>query len=423
MSTTPTSSPANPRTDSLRALLSDRSYVFYLLSRIIVTVAMQMQSAAIAWQVYLLMGREGSPMALAVAGLFRFGPNFAISFVGGAVADTIDKRKVLAASGLVPVFVALVLGFTTVSGSADVLHIYLMSALLGAAAAFEGPARQSLLPQVVDRAFFQRAVTVATTTQQLARVSSASLAGLLIAVSGVGAAYLVDAAVFVVSLVLLAGITVRPATGGRAGLSVKAIKEGLLYLKQTPSVFGAMALDMFGVIFASAEALLPIYANDILGAGSQGYGLLISARGVGAFVTSLILTMLPPVKATGKWMVLTVAGYALATVGFGFATWFPLSLLMYGLTGATDQISVVMRQSIIQLGTPDELRGRVSSVNQVFIQASSQIGAIESGVVATAFNSPVIAVVTGGLGCLVALLVIVRLVPQLWQHRTESVHA
>ena len=117
------------------------------------------------------------------------------------------------------------------------------------------------------------------------------------------------------------------------------------------------------------------------------------------------------------------AGYALATVGFGFATWFPLSLLMYGLTGATDQISVVMRQSIIQLGTPDELRGRVSSVNQVFIQASSQIGAIESGVVATAFNSPVIAVVTGGLGCLVALLVIVRLIPQLWQHRTESVHA
>lgn len=412
--------PPPPSGHTLGALLRDRAFGLYLANRLIQTVAMTVQTATIAWQVYAI---TGSALPLAVVGVLRFVPSLAVSFVGGAVVDTRDRRLVLALSQVLPVLTSVALWWSTVNGGDTLALIYLTAALLGVAGAFEGPARQSLLPQVVPRAWFQRAVTVGTTAQQTARIFGPSLAGFTIAAVGVGPAYLLHVALVLAGMAPLAALRLRVAGGRRAGgMSLAMVREGLTYVWTHPAVLGAMALDMFAVIFAGAEALLPIYASDILGAGPEGYGMLNSARAVGAFTVSAVLTLLPPVVATGRTMVLTVALFGLATVGFGVSTWFPLSLVLYGLTGAADQVSVVMRQSIIQLGTPDELRGRVSSVNAVFIGASSQLGAVESGLVAT-WTNPVFAVVSGGVGCLVSLAVIVRVLPQLWRHRTDMSEA
>lgn len=407
-------SPPPPAT--LLGLLRDRPYGWYMANRIVQTVAMSVQTATIAWQVYEI---TGSALPLAAVGIIRFVPSFVMSFLGGVVADTRDRRMVLAFSQIPPLLTSLLLWWSTLAGADTLTLIYASSAVLGIAGAFEGPARQSLLPQVVPRAWFQRAVTVATTTQQLARIAGPSAAGFLIVVMGIAPAYLAHVALLVLGLATLAAIQVREGTQRRSGgMSFAMVKEGLVYVWTQPAILGAMALDLFAVIFASAEALLPIYADTVLGVGAQGYGLLNSSRGVGAFAASAVLTALPPIVATGRTMVLTVAIFGLCTIGFGLSEWFPLSLLLFGLAGAADQVSVVMRQSIIQLSTPDELRGRVTSVYTVSIGASGQLGAVESGVVA-AWTNPVFAVVSGGVGCLLSLVVIVRMLPQLWRHQTH----
>ncbi|MSQ09449.1 MAG: MFS transporter [Dehalococcoidia bacterium] len=400
---------------TLRTLFRDRPFGFYIANRVVQTIAMSVQTATITWQVYEI---TGSALPLAAVGVIRFIPAFILSFVGGAVADTRDRRWVLGLSQIPPILISLLLWWSTLVQADTLTLIYVTSAVLGMAGAFEGPARQSLLPQVVPRPWFQRAVTVGTTIQQLARILGPSAAGFLIYALGVAPAYLAHVALAVAGLVLLAGIALRERSPRRSGgISLVMVLEGLAYVWNSPAVLGAIALDLFAVIFASAEALLPIYANDILGVGAQGYGLLNSARGVGAFAASAVLTALPPIVATGRTMVLTVAVFGLATAAFGLSPWFPLSLLFYGISGAADQVSVVMRQSIIQLSTPDELRGRVNSVYSVSIGASGQLGAVESGLVST-WTNPVFAVVSGGVGCVLSLVVIVRLLPQLWRHQT-----
>lgn len=410
-----TASPTPPAT--LAALLRDRPYGFYMANRIVQTVAMSLQTATIAWQVYEI---TGSALPLAAVGIIRFVPSFIMSFLGGVVADTRDRRWVLAFSQIPPILTSLLLWWSTQAQADTLSLIYASSAVLGVAGAFEGPARQSLLPQVVPRAWFQRAVTVATTTQQLARIAGPSAAGFLAVVLGIAPAYLAHVVLLVLGLFTLAAIQLREGTQRRSGgMSLAMVKEGLLYVWTQPAILGAMALDLFAVIFASAETLLPIYADTVLGVGAQGYGLLNSSRGVGAFVASAILTALPPVVATGRTMVVTVAVFGLCTIGFGLSEWFPLSLLLFGLSGAADQVSVVMRQSIVQLSTPDELRGRVTSVYTVSIGASGQLGAVESGMVAV-WTNPVFAVVSGGVGCLLSLIVIVRLLPQLWRHEIRT---
>jgi hypothetical protein len=221
-----------------------------------------------------------------------------------------------------------------------------------------------------------------------------------------------------VCMVFVALIRVRPESNPRGVISLGLIKEGMVFVWRHPAILGAMTLDMLAVILAGAEALLPIYANEILGTGAWGYGLLASSKAIGSFVMSVALAVLPPIERTGRAMVITVALFGVCTVAFGFSTSFPLSLLLYGLTAAFDQVSVLMRQNIIQLGTPDALRGRVNSVNQMFIGTSNQLGAFESGLLATIAGSAVFAVVAGGIGCLVAVGAVAALIPGLWRHRT-----
>ncbi|HEY3118909.1 MAG TPA: MFS transporter, partial [Chloroflexota bacterium] len=352
-------------------------------------------------------------------GVAHFVPNLAMSFLGGALADTRDRRLVIAVAQIAPFSASLLLAALTATGTISLTAIYLAVGFTGLASAFDGPARGSLLPQVVARTSFQRAVTVSNVATQLARVLGPAAAGLLIAQFDVAPVYLLHVGMVLVGLAFLAGITIPASSNPTARLNLALVKEGFAFMWSHPAILGTMTLDMFAVIFAGVDALLPIYARDILGVGAAGYGLLASAKAVGALITSVTLTFLPPIVGTGRVLVITLALYGLATIGFGLSVWFPLSLILYGLTAVFDQVGVVVRQSIIQLGTPDALRGRVNAANQLFIASSNQLGPVESGLVATWTSSAVFAVVTGGIGCVAAVAVIAALIPALWHHRSE----
>src|SRR6185369_5553234 len=277
--------------------------------------------------------------------------------------------------------------------------------------AFDSPSRASLLPTLVPRTAFPRAVTLASTTQALAFASGPALSGLIIAGAGIAPVY---AVYFGLVLLALVGLTLLRAPRAERGLrtvSLSAIREGLSFVWRNQVVLGCMLLDMMAVIFGGAAALLPIYATDILHVGARGYGLITSSLELGALGMSFLLTMLPPIRRAGPALLSAVVAYGLATVVFGLSRWFPLSVAAYMLVGMADQVSVVMRGTAIQLATPDTLRGRVSSVNMIFIGASNQLGAAESGFVA-ALTSPTFSVVSGGLACLVVLGVIAARLPE-----------
>jgi len=365
--------------------------------------------AVIAWQVYEI---SGSALQLGLLGLVRFLPALGMSLVGGAVADTYDRRIVLILAQLVPLGCSAALLTATAGGWVTLPLIYGLVLLIALASSFENPARQALLPLVVPRAIFLNAVAVNTTVQQLGFVAGPAVAGVVIARSGIAAGYAVHLGLVSAGILLLFFLRPRAAEGERRRVSLAAIVEGVQFVRRRQVLLGAMALDMFAVIFGGAVAMLPIYAEEILKVGPRGYGLLTSSQAVGAFAMSVVLVALPPVQRTGRALLYAVAAFGVATIVFGLSRSFPLSLLAYGLTGAADQVSVVMRHTTIQLATPDELRGRVTSVSQVFIGASNQLGAVESGFVA-ALTSATVAVVSGGAGCLAVVGLIAAKMPEL----------
>jgi len=319
---------------------------------------------------------------------------------------------------IVPLLTAVALFGLTRSGLVTLPIIYALILLVSTAAAFDSPSRAALLPTLVSRDFFPRAVTIASTAQALAFVSGPAAGGLIIAESGVGAVYATYGTLILGALGMLACIHSRPAGASQRAVSWQAIRDGLAFVRRQPVILGCMTLDMFAVIFGGANALLPVYANDILHVGARGYGLLTASLDLGALCTSLTLIALPPLRRAGRTLLLAVAAYGLATIVFGLARWFPVSVLAYIAVGVADQVSVVMRSTAIQLSTPDELRGRVSAVNFIFIGASNQLGAVESGFVAALTNAP-FAVVSGGVGCLIVLAVVTVTLPQLRHYRID----
>ena len=391
------------------AALRERDFLWFSGSRLLSGTGTTLLQAAIAWQVYEISRSE---LSLGLLGVARFLPALGMSLIGGAVADSYDRRKVLILAQLGPLGCVGVLLAATVGGWVSLPLIYALVLLLACAAAFENPSRQALLPLVVPRETFLNAVAVNSTIQQLAFVSGPALAGLVIGVAGMGSAYAVYLAVVGAGVLLLLALRPRPPEGERRKVSIAAIKEGVQFVRQRQVLLGAMALDMFAVIFAGAQAMLPIYAEEILDVGPRGYGLLASSQAVGAFGMAFLLVLLPPIRRTGRALLWAVAGFGLATMLFGISRSFPLSLLAYAATGAADQISMVTRHTTIQLATPDALRGRVSSVSSVFIGASNQLGMVESGLVAALTNAT-FAVVSGGAGCLAVVGLIAAKMPEL----------
>jgi MFS family permease len=358
-------------------------------------------------------------LSLAIVGLVGFVSALLSSLIGGVVVDAYDRRVVLVIAQLVPGLASMALLAAIATDHVSLEAIYALVLVTGLASSFENPARQAILPAIVPRRLFTRALTFNSALSSVTSVAGPALGGVLIALGGIGHAYAVHAVLIGVSMITLVPLHIPPLKStGRIQLG--AIREGLAFVWHRPVLLSAMTLDMFAVLFGGARALLPVYAVDVLQADALGYGVLSASLEAGTLAMALILIVLPTTTHTGRILLLSVAAFGLATVVFGASRSLPLSIAAYALVGMADQVSMVMRQNTIQLNTPDALRGRVTAVNSVFISASNELGALESGLVASATNA-VFAVVSGGLACLLVVGLIAWRVPALRRYQIHSV--
>ena len=388
----------------------------YIVSRAASGAAMTIVQAAIAWQVYEI---SGSTLQLGLIGLVRFVPALGASMIGCAAVDVYDRRRIVQLAQVAPLLATLVVLGAIAAGHVSLLLLYGVVLVSGLASSFANPARQALLPQIIPRDVFTNAITVNSTVQSLSFVTGPTVAGVLIGWSGEGAAYSASVVCTLVAVLSLLFVQVVETTTEQRRVTWEMIREGVSFVVHRPVLLSAMTLDMFAVILGGAKALLPVYATDILHVGPTGYGVLSASLEVGALLMSGAMIMLPPVKQTGMVLLGSVAVFGLATIAFGLARSFPLALVAYALVGMSDQVSVVMRQTTIQLATPDALRGRVTAVNSVFISASNQLGMVESGLVAAA-TSATFAVVSGGAGCIAVVAVIAAKIPALRRYRIDE---
>ena len=374
-----------------------------------------MQTAAILWHVSLLVPANRKGLALGMVGLVRVVPIIVFSLISGVVADALDRRRLMLATQTSMAVLAGILALLTFRGLGLVWPIYLLAALGSAAGSFDGPARQALIPNLVPREHLPNAISLNTIMLQIASVLGPSVAGVVIASLGVGWVYAINALsfVFVIAALLRMRDIPRASGGAKSDISLKAAWEGLRFVFSSPMIRSTMLLDFFATFFSSATALLPIFAQDILRVGAWGYGWLYAAPSIGALLASGI--MVPAVdwiERRGVVLLWAVAGYGLATVVFGWSRQFWLTFICLALTGATDTVSMVLRNIIRQLETPDHLRGRMTGVNMVFFMGGPQLGELEAGVVANWLGAP-FSVVSGGIGCLIATAWIAAKTPAL----------
>lgn len=389
--------------------LSLPAYRVYWQSRLVATLAAQVQVVAVGWQMYEL---TGSALDLGLVGLVQFLPSVVLMFAVGPIVDRHDRRLMLAGCRVLQGIATLALAAAAAAGWASREALFAFVLVLGATRAFEMPTAQSLLPTLVPQAMLSRAVALASSAHQVVTIGGPALGGLLF-VAGAQAPYAVAGLAYVVAgLMALRVPERRDVDAPRPRVDRTYLFAGIAFIRSRPVLLGAISLDMFAVLLGGATALLPIYAKDILQTGPWGLGLLRSAPAVGALAVALWLSRRPPDRAIGPLLFAAVAVFGVATVAFGLSTSMPLSFAALVVLGAADMVSVVIRMSIVQLETPDAMRGRVGAVNAVFIGASNQIGEFESGVVA-AWLGPVPAVVLGGLGTLVVVAAWIGLFPAL----------
>jgi MFS family permease len=383
-----------------------------------------MQSAALLWHVSLLVPPEMKGLALGAVGLSRVVPIFVFSMISGVVADAADRRRLMLLTQTGSALVAIGLAVVAFRGVSTLWPIYALAALSSAVGAFDLPARQSLVPSLVPRDELPSAISLNTTMQQASQVMGPALGGLVIASMGVGAAYVINAISFsavIVALLMMRGVPTRPPEStSRDNVSLGAALEGLRFVFRSPLIRSTMLLDFFATFFSSATALLPIFAQDVLHVGATGYGWLYAAPATGATLMSITMVFLTRrIERRGPVLLWAVAVYGLATVGFGLSTSFWLTFACLALTGAADTVSIVFRNIIRQLETPDRLRGRMMGVNMVFFVGGPQLGEVEAGLVASWRGAP-FSVITGGLGCLLAVGCIARWTPELRRYRAST---
>jgi MFS family permease len=374
----------------------------------VAVVGGQAVSLAVGW---LLYERTGNPWSLALVGLVQVVPVVAFFVAVGHVVDRYPRRRVLALAHVA--HAATAFGLAAAAWLAwSTAAIYALLFLLGAARAFSAPAARAMLPQLVEPVQLPRVNALLAATFETASMVGPALGGYLIDLRGAPLVFLVGGACQIVFLGCLAAVRLRPTPPRSLEPEAQALLAGLRFVRKTPVLLAAVTLDLFGVLFGGAVALLPVFAKDVLEVGASGLGWLRAAPAAGAAATALLFTRLPPWRRPGKVLLLTVAGFGLATVGFGLSTSFPLSLACLFLVGAFDSVSVVIRLTLEQMVTPDALRGRVAAVNFVFIGLSNELGAFESGATA-ALVGPVLSVVGGGVISLLVVVLAARTWPEL----------
>jgi MFS family permease len=380
----------------------------YLAGNMMSILAQQMQTVAVGWEIY---ERTGSELALGWVGLVQFMPVIALALPAGQTADRYQRKHIIMLAMLA--IAACSLGLAWVSARQG--SIYAMYGCLlasGVARAFQQPAKASFLPQIVPREHFGNAVAWNLGGFQIAAVAGPALSGYLIWLfGGAKVVYLVDAALSLGFCLLLTMIVAPRFVRSVEAVTARGLAAGVGFVLRNKIILAALTLDMFAVLLGGATTLLPVFAKNILDVGPDGLGWLRAAPAAGALLMSLGLAHRPPARA-GRALVLAVVGFGLATIVFGFSRSFWLSLAMLFLTGVFDSISVVVRHTLVQMLTPDAMRGRVSAINGMFIGASNELGGFESGVVAHWFN-PTVSVVSGGLGTLVVVAIVGTVWPQL----------
>ena len=403
------------------AALRVPSFRRYLTGNVLSLLGAQMQFVAVGWDIY---ERTGQSLQLGLVGLVQVVPVILLALLAGQVIDRLDRRLVIVSS--LAAMVVCSLGLAGIAWSqADYRWIYVCLFANGVARAFLAPAKSALLPLIVPRSRFANAVTWATSGFQLATVVGPALGGLLIAAThSAECVYLLATPLTLALVVAMRFIRSRPSARSEEPLGLASLLAGVTFVWRTKLMLGVISLDMFAVLLGGATALLPVYAKDILHAGPEGLGWLRTAPGLGALVTSYILTHRRPIQHAGRSLLWAVAGFGLATVVFGLARSFPLAWGMLFLAGALDMVSVVIRHTLIQLWTPDEMRGRVSAVNGMFIGISNELGEFESGTVSHLFErpqdvafGPTVSVVSGGVGTILVVLLTTWLFPDIRRHR------
>jgi len=370
--------------------------VRFWIARVAGGFANQMQAVAVGWQMYAL---TGSPLDLGLVGLAQFAPSVILLLVVGHVADRYDRRWVVGVCQLVEASAATTLAALSFRGTISEHAIFGLVALAGAARAFVMPTQQTLLPSLVPASILPRAVAANATAGQTAIIAGPALGGFLYA-AGAGTVYAACALMFVIASVLNATLRVERRSALREPPTPATLFAGIAYIRHNRELLGAISLDLFAVLLGGASALFPIYARDILFTGPWGLGLLRSAPAVGALAMAVWLAHHPLQRRAGRKMFAGIAMFGVATIVFGLSRSFALSLAALVVMGAADMVNVVVRMSLVQLRTPDEMRGRVSAVNSMFIGASNQLGEFESGLTAAWFGT-VPSVVIGGVGTLV----------------------
>jgi len=411
-----------PDDSSPFAALRHRNFRLLWSTQLVSMAGSMMQSAAILWHVSLLVPPAQRGVALGMVGLVRVLPIVGFSLVAGVFADAHDRRRLMLVTQTGMTLSAGLLAWLTFAGVKALWPVYLLAAAGAGFAAFDNPARNSLIPALVPRRHLPGAISLNTIMFQTASVIGPALGGIVIGLLGVGWAYAFNAASFLFVIGALLAMRDVPAreAGTAAKVSLRSALDGLQFVFRAPLIRSTMLLDFFATFFASATALLPIFAQDILRVGAHGYGWLSAAPSIGAILASLVMVRaVHGIERRGAVLLWAVVAYGLATVAFGFSRTFALTFLCLALSGAADTVSMVIRQLIRQLATPDHIRGRMTSVNMIFFMGGPQLGELEAGLVAGAWGAP-FSVVTGGLGCLLAVAWVAVRTPQLRRYRRST---
>ncbi|MGC4191564.1 MAG: MFS transporter [Thermomicrobiales bacterium] len=376
----------------------------------------QIQRTAIVWQVFVL---TGSALQLGLLGLFQFLPILFFGLFGGAVADRTDRRHILIGSHIALMVTSALLGLMTYTGHISMPIIYGSIVIASSLNSFAGPARQALIPSLVPRTELTGAATVANLAMQTAAIAGPPLGGFLIGWHGMTICYGADAASFVAVIIAAWRIRTRPAPIVMPQRSLAAIADGFRFLWTTPILLSVMALDFVATFFGSFTTQLPIVAETLLGSDAEGLGLLQSAPAIGAVMGSLVLSVLPIPRRAGLGVILAVLGYGVCVLGFSLSASLPLALLFLAGTGATDAISMAMRQTIRNLVTPDEFRGRIAAAHSTFAMGGPQLGELRAGLIANFTGVPV-AIGSGAVATIGCCLIMAKTMPRLRTYRTDE---
>jgi MFS family permease len=399
--------------------LFHRRFRLLWLGMMISIAGTQMQTWALLWHIRDITDK---PIALGGVGLARILPIIVFSLIGGAMADVIDRRRMILITQSVMALTALVLAWLTIVGTIDLWHIYLLTAIQATALAFDGPARQALVPNLVPPRDLPNAFSMTSIAFQTGAIVGPALSGLIIAYWGQSAVYTINAVSYlavIIAVIMMGPVAQQVDPTRRASVSLAAIREGIQFIISQPIILGTMILDFFATFFASANTLMPIIARDVLNVGAVQYGWLSAAQSIGAVAAALAVSQIEHIRRQGVVFLSAVVVFGISTILFGLARSFMLAMLALVLVGAADSVSTIIRNTIRQLQTPDYIRGRMTSINQIFFMGGPQLGEVEAGVVAQLFGAT-FAIISGGIGTLLVVAWISRRWPQLRNYDGEE---